>query len=669
MSSNIVERGAVDPRVPDKVVMVSDWLTKNGGGVNSVMKDQIDFLARAHGIPIDVLMEGGDYEPEGPVTFVTFPDSRSPHSLCNVLPQHIECPSAQGRRIAVIIHNILTVPYSLPLNQALRRIVAEVGRDPALAGKVKFIAWTHDVFGVPHEMVPRVSYVAISEERQRRLSDYFHQSPDRFPVVVNAVNLPRMLGLSPEAGWLLNALRLYDEEFVAFYPVRMARNKNIEGAVAIVAALNRLGKRTTLIVPGMTADWERDYYNQLREQAGRLGIAEKVIFLTDLAFEGRPFVVSEVVIRDLYKLASFLLFTSRDEGFGLPLIEAGSWRLPAVISPIPSLARISEGTSTLVVDPDHEPADHIARRIMDYMGGNPVYGMQRRVFSQYNMVHQFETLGWRLPTEPHAPCRIGVQTTDYFPRRRIEDQFLDAVHNGLDAFEVFFDPQPERHLGFRPEDLKEDIRHWLRENAREYDVQFSVCARRNVRDSAERRRHWEACLAFARDIGAALLVTDLPPPEAFRPAEFDRFVQDFQGVIDPAVAAHIQVAVENGSYEGVPAAPILTTSDHLNSLFERLGKPRAAGVSFNAGRAHLFEDAANFLRKIRAPVTHVKLSDNRGPGHDEVHQRLGQGSLPLKSLLQALNERDYRGMIILEYFYADLWRDRARIEAALASDP
>ena len=74
------------------------------------------------------------------------------------------------------------------------------------------------------------------------------------------------------------------------------------------------------------------------------------------------------------------------------------------------------------------------------------------------MAHQFEEMGWGLPARPHAPYRIGAQTSNYFPRRRIEDQFLDTIHNGLDAFEVFFDPQPERHLGFEPEDLREAIK-------------------------------------------------------------------------------------------------------------------------------------------------------------------------------------------------------------------
>ena len=599
---------------------------------------------------------------------MTFPDAGSPDGIYEVLRQHIVEPATVGLRSAVIIHNVLTTPYREPLKQALRRVIAEVARKPALTEKAAFIAWTHDVFNVPHEMVPGVTYVTVSEERQRILAEYFHQPPSRIPVTRNAVNLRRTLDLSPEADWLASTFRLCEEDFVAVYPVRLARNKNLEAAIEIVAALNRLGRATTLLVPGLTADWQRDYYAELRERASALKVPEKVIFLTDLTFEGRPLTVTDEVIRDLYKLASFLLFTSRDEGFGLPLIEAACMRLPAVISPLPTLLSISRDAGTLVVDPDHESLDQIARRIVDHVTGSPIYRMQKRAFSLYNMAHQFEAIGWRLSRWPRGPCRIGAQCTNYFSRRRIEDQFLDSVYNGLDAFEVFFDPQPQRQLGFNPEDLQEDLRYWLRERARKQDVQLSVSARRRSSDAAERRSHWRRCLDFAQDIGAALLAVDLPPPRAFGDTEFTQFVRDLRELIDLAGPQHIQIAVENGSHEDPDGTRFLTSAQDLNDLFLQLDRDgNLAGVSFNAGRAHLLEDAASYLRDIQPPILHVKLSDNSGPGHDEVHQRLGEGELPLAPVLDELNRRGYHGTIILEYFYADLRRDRTLIEAALAS--
>lgn len=657
-----------DERPPDRVVMIVDWLKKIGGGVNTVVKDQIDYLSRGCGLPVDTLADGGDYDAEHPATFRTFPNAADPDSIHDVLRRYIVIPAGEGMRIAVIIHNILTLPFSWPQKEAIHRIIAEVQHDPTLADKVQFIAWTHDIYEVPREMVPGVTYVAISEERQRAIADYFHEPLSRIPLALNAVNSGRCLSLSPEAEWLLHAFRLSEDEFVAFCPTRLTRHKNIEGAIAIVAALNRLGRRTTLIVPGMMDDWQRDYYNELRERASTLRIPEKVVFLTDLTFRGGPFQATDEVVRDLYKLASFLLFLSRDEGFGLPLIEAAAWRLPAVISPISPLIRISQGSGTLTVDPDREATDQIALRILDYMGRNPVYRMQRQVFTRYSMAGQFASIGWKYSTVRRTPWRIGAQTSIWFPRWRIEDQFLDAVHNGLDAFEVYFDAQPERKRGFNPEDLRGDVRQWLREAAGKMNVQLSVYSRRHISDPAERCRHWDACLTFARDVGASLFVIDLPPPEAFAGGQFDVFVAKLQQLVDSVPEHHIRIAVENGSCEDSSGARYLTSAEHLDTLFGRLVTQEGrVGVSFNAGRAHLAEPPADYLRKIHAPIFHVKLSDNQGPGSDEVHQRLGEGTLPLERLLEELKRQGYCETIVLEYFFADLRRDRARIESVLSA--
>lgn len=656
------------PWSPDKVVLISDWLTKDGGGVNTVIKDQIDFLGGVYRIPIDILMVGGHYEPAKPATLVFFPNAEDAPGIVELLRHHIVEPAARGLQIAVIIHNLLTIPYNQPLVQSLRQVIAEIQDAPPLAANIQFVAWTHDVFEVPHEMVPGVRYVAISEERRKLVAEYFRQPLSRIHVSSNAVNLRRLLSLTPETHWLWSTFQLGDDDFVAFYPVRMSRNKNIEAAIAIVAAMNRLGASTTLIVPGMTHDWQRDYYVELRERAAALGIPEKFICLTDVTFEGRRVEVTDEVIRDLYKLSSFLLFTSRDEGFGLPLVEAACYRLPAVVSNIPPLLELAQDTGTLVIDADGAPAEELGGQIMDYVRGLSVNRMQRRVFSTYNIAHQFERLGWKLARPPHTFRRIGAQTSNYFPRRRVEDQFLDALHNGLTAFEVFFDPQPEQQRGFNPEDLKDDFRRWLRDNSRDMDVHLSVHARRRHANAAERQNHWEQCLDFANDVGASVLVVDLPPLEFFGEFELDRFARDLQGLIEAASRVEMQVAVENGFCIDERGRLLLTTAEHLNAIFARLtSEGNTAGVSYNAGRAHLLEDPVAYLRKIFPSVTHIKLSDNHGPNSAEAHRRLGEGTLPLPQIVAELERRDYRGLMILEYFYADLRRELNMIDAAFAS--
>jgi glycosyltransferase involved in cell wall biosynthesis len=59
-------------------------------------------------------------------------------------------------------------------------------------------------------------------------------------------------------------------------------------------------------------------------------IAGTVVFINDF------FAVQDDTLRDLFLLADCLLFPSKQEGFGLPIIEAGLHRLPIWSSKMPS---------------------------------------------------------------------------------------------------------------------------------------------------------------------------------------------------------------------------------------------------------------------------------------------------------------------------------------------
>jgi glycosyltransferase involved in cell wall biosynthesis len=68
----------------------------------------------------------------------------------------------------------------------------------------------------------------------------------------------------------------------------------------------------------------------------------------------------------LYRRASILAFPSRAEGFGIPLLEAMAWGVPAVASNIPALAEVA-GDAALLVDP--EDTDGLAAALRD-LGSN-----------------------------------------------------------------------------------------------------------------------------------------------------------------------------------------------------------------------------------------------------------------------------------------------------------
>jgi O-antigen biosynthesis alpha-1,2-mannosyltransferase len=74
--------------------------------------------------------------------------------------------------------------------------------------------------------------------------------------------------------------------------------------------------------------------------------------------EGRVLLLGHVPalrLQELYQAASVFLFPSREEGFGLPVLEAMAWGVPVVASRTSSLPEVG-GDAVLYVDPS-DPAD------------------------------------------------------------------------------------------------------------------------------------------------------------------------------------------------------------------------------------------------------------------------------------------------------------------------
>jgi mannosylglucosylglycerate synthase len=69
-----------------------------------------------------------------------------------------------------------------------------------------------------------------------------------------------------------------------------------------------------------------------------------VIFLSDY------FLVQDDTMRDLYLLSDCLLFPSRQEGFGLPVLEAALHRMPVWCRDIPAYKELHGSASFLLDD-------------------------------------------------------------------------------------------------------------------------------------------------------------------------------------------------------------------------------------------------------------------------------------------------------------------------------
>ncbi len=279
----------------------------------------------------------------------------------------------------VVIHNALT----LHKNHALAAAIAHL----AATRPDKFIAWTHDLgwidaqyAGELHEGEPwdrfrrpikNVRYVAVSSERRDQTCRLLGLRRGDVSVVVNGVDVPAILGLSRAGSRLADRLGLYDADPLLLLPARLTRRKRVEAAIAALSALRAKGLPAALVVtgsPGAHNAGNRRYFAELRDQAAAVDGAHLLY-----ALGVRP---TYRVIADLYALADVLVLPSANEGFGIPIVEAGLHRLPIVCTDLPALRGLA-GDDATYLSPDADgPA--IAQAIIARLASDPEARLRSR---------------------------------------------------------------------------------------------------------------------------------------------------------------------------------------------------------------------------------------------------------------------------------------------------
>jgi glycosyltransferase involved in cell wall biosynthesis len=119
------------------------------------------------------------------------------------------------------------------------------------------------------------------------------------------------------------------------------------------------------------------YLQSLLDLRRKLGIEDVAHFLYELGITP-----DDDTMADLYRLADALLFPSTQEGFGIPVLEAGLARMPVFCSDIPPL-RETGGSEVYAFPLDADPAD-VAALIQRTLDADPAYLLRRRVLEGYS---------------------------------------------------------------------------------------------------------------------------------------------------------------------------------------------------------------------------------------------------------------------------------------------
>ncbi len=376
------------------------------GGVESVIGHHACLMADAgHSVRI-LAGRGAQVDPRIPFVQIPLADSRHPDVLAlkaeldagRVPPAFEELTDrlvtelekgAGGADIA-ICHNVCSLAKNLALTAALKRLFEKKTH-------LHPVLWHHDLAwttpryqGDLHEGYPwdllrtdwaGAAQVVVSELRQGELAQLLGAPPERIAVVPNGIDVGRFLKMENQTQEFIRRLNLLEAGPLLLLPVRITPRKNIELALRVLAEL-RKGPfpQAALVVTGPLGPHNPSnvqYFKRLADLRRELGLEDGAHFLAELTSDFLP----DEVIADFYRLADALLLPSREEGFGIPVLEAGLAGLPVFCSDIPPLRSLGKDQADYF-SPDAEPAE-VAALVAHRLSGDPTFDLRLRVRNEF----------------------------------------------------------------------------------------------------------------------------------------------------------------------------------------------------------------------------------------------------------------------------------------------
>jgi glycosyltransferase involved in cell wall biosynthesis len=374
------------------------------GGVESVLGTHARLMADAgHQVRI-VAGRGAQTDPRIPFVQIPLTDSRHPEILAvkaeldagRVPPRFEELTAALTANLREVLsdvnillaHNVCSLNKNLPLTAAIQRLAND--------DQPQIILWHHDLAwttpryrselheGYPWDLLRQawrgVKQVTVSDMRQSELAELFQIKAKDIAVIPNGVDAVRFHKLEGQTSAFVRQLDLLNASPLLLLPVRITPRKNIELALHVCAQLLQHFPDAKLIVTGPLGPHNPanvKYFEKLTALRQGLGLGNVVHFLAEFSSEYIP----DEVISDFYHLADALFLPSREEGFGIPILEAGFAGLPIFCSDIPPLQSLG-GSNVTYFLPDAD-ASELASLIANCLSASAVFRMRTSVRKGY----------------------------------------------------------------------------------------------------------------------------------------------------------------------------------------------------------------------------------------------------------------------------------------------
>jgi glycosyltransferase involved in cell wall biosynthesis len=289
----------------------------------------------------------------------------------------------------LVAHNVCSLNKNLALTTALHQLHVSK-KLPRLILWHHDLAWTTPRYqpelheGYPWDLLRTdwgdTTHVVVSELRRSELAKLMKLGLDSISVIPNGVDAARFYKLESQTQVILDQTHLLDAAPILLLPIRITPRKNIELALRTLAELQKQFPKAALVVTGPLGPHNGNniqYFEMLKNLRTQLGLQGSGHFLAELVDSFLP----DEVIADFYRVADALFFPSREEGFGIPLIEAAFSHLPAFCADISPLRELGLDDAAFF-SPDEDPAK-IAGMIADYFQSSATARLSVRARSSF----------------------------------------------------------------------------------------------------------------------------------------------------------------------------------------------------------------------------------------------------------------------------------------------
>jgi glycosyltransferase involved in cell wall biosynthesis len=375
------------------------------GGVESVIAQHARVMAEAgHRVRI---LAGRGAQFDDRISFINIPRADSRHSEIESIKARLDQGSVPPEFNSVVklladnfreicsdtqvlfAHNVCSLNKNLVLTAALRQLHDS-------GGSPRFILWHHDLAwttaryraelheGYPWDLLrsdwPGAIQVVVSELRRSELAQLIQVPMERIRVIPNGLDIARFLKLEAQTVKFIQRLDLLSAAPLLLLPVRITPRKNIELALGVLAALRTEFPKAKLVVTGPLGPHNPAntlYFEKLQRIRSELRLEGVVHFLAEYTQEYLP----DSIISDFYHLADALLLPSREEGFGIPILEAGLTGMPIFCADIPPLHELGR-RNVHYFSPEAVPSE-VSGMIARALAGDKQLRLRWRVREDY----------------------------------------------------------------------------------------------------------------------------------------------------------------------------------------------------------------------------------------------------------------------------------------------